>query len=249
MTGSKSDPQTASRGLAFRPLYKQVEEQVTRLIVQQRWKPGEMLPNEFQLAEEFGVSQGTMRKALNTLTQNKVLSRRQGVGTFVSEHTEQQTLHRFFPIVTDQQQPQQPTTKLLTIRRQVPTPEVQESLKLSADENVIYLARERALAGVVYVLEHIYLPEKYFPGMAECKTLPDTLYHYYQLNYNLTVHKATDRIKALLATAEDARGLNIEKGDPLLVVSRLTQALDGKWVEYRMSRCRSDQYHYLVDIN
>ena len=73
--------------LAFQPLYKQVEEHVTQLIVEQRWKPGEMLPNEFALAEEFGVSQGTVRKALNSLTQAKILTRRQGVGTFVSEHT------------------------------------------------------------------------------------------------------------------------------------------------------------------
>lgn len=249
MKDSKFDNKTGSGGLAFQPLYKQVEEHVTQLIVEQRWKPGEMLPNEFQLAEEFGVSQGTVRKALNTLTQSKVLTRRQGVGTFVSEHTGQQALYRFFPLVEDNQAPQLPEAKVVSFQLQSPTKEIAKQLELSADEQVIHLSRIRLINNITCVLEDIYLPEKYFPGLHQMPRLPHTLYHFYQLNFNLTVHKTTDRIKAILADEKDADTLKITKGDPVLMFSRLTRSLDGKLIEFRINRCRSDNYHYLVALD
>ncbi|BDX08357.1 GntR family transcriptional regulator [Planctobacterium marinum] len=249
MKGSKFDNKMSPGGLAFQPLYKQVEEHVTQLIVEQRWKPGEMLPNEFQLAEEFGVSQGTVRKALNTLTQSKVLTRRQGVGTFVSEHTGHQALYRFFPVVEDNQAPQLPEAEIVSFQLQSPSVDVAKQLDLSANEQVVHLSRKRLINDIACLLEDIYLPEKYFPGLHEMAELPHTLYHFYQLNFNLTVHKTTDRIKAILADEKDAEILGINKGDPLLMFTRLTRSLEGKLIEFRVNRCRSDNYHYLVDLD
>lgn len=249
MKGNKFDNKMSSGGLAFQPLYKQVEEHVTQLIVEQRWKPGEMLPNEFQLAEEFGVSQGTVRKALNTLTQSKVLTRRQGVGTFVSEHTGHQALYRFFPVVEDDQTSQLPRAEIISFELQSPDADVAKQLNLDNGDRVILLSRKRLLNDIVCLLEDIYLPEKYFPGLDKTEELPHTLYHFYQLNFNLTVHKTTDRIKAILANEEDAKELGIIAGDPVLMFTRLTRSLEGKIIEYRVNRCRSDNYHYLVDLD
>ena len=113
MNKNRFDNKLSRPGLAFQPLYKQVEEHVTQLIVEQRWKPGEMLPNEFQLASELNVSQGTVRKALNSLTDDKILNRRQGIGTFVSEHTGHHSLYRFFPLIADGRTPELPKAELL----------------------------------------------------------------------------------------------------------------------------------------
>lgn len=249
MKGSKFDNKISSGGLAFQPLYKQVEEHVTQLIVEQRWKPGEMLPNEFQLAEEFGVSQGTVRKALNTLTQSKVMTRRQGVGTFVSEYTGHQALYRFFPVVEDNQASELPRAEIVSFELQAASAEVAKQLNIEIGEQVILLSRKRLLSDIVCLLEDIYLPEKYFPGLHETDELPHTLYHFYQLNFNLTVHKTTDRIKAIIANQKDAEELGIKTGDPVLMFTRLTRSLEGKIIEYRVNRCRSDNYHYLVDLD
>ncbi len=249
MKNGKFDNKLSSPGLAFQPLYKQVQEHVTQLIVEQRWKPGEMLPNEFQLANEFGVSQGTVRKALNALTDSKVLTRRQGVGTFVSEHTGHQALFRFFPVVEDGKTPELPRAEIVSLSECQADQDVRNNLQLSAEEPVILLARKRLLNDVVCLLENIYLPEKHFPGLPEAQEIPHTLYHFYQINYNLTVHKTTDRIKAVLAQPDDAAALGISTGDPILLFTRITKSLDGKIIEYRVNRCRSDNYHYLVDFD
>jgi GntR family transcriptional regulator len=63
------------------------------------------------------------------------------------------------------------------------------------------------------------------------------------------VHKINDSIKADLAAKQDAELLDIKIGQPLLEVTRIARSLNGKAMEYRVSRCRSDKYHYLVELN
>ncbi len=248
MNKNKFENKLSTNGPSYQPLYKQVEEYVTQLIVEQRWKPGEMLPSEFQLADEFNVSQGTVRKALNSLTTAKILERKQGVGTFVSEHTSQSALYKFFPIVADGKTPELPMSETIDRSIALATGDISENLKLSPDEEVIVLSRKRKIHGKLCILEDIYLPKKYFEGLMEEDEIPHTLYHFYQTNYHHTVQDISDRIKAVISTSEDANKLNISEGEPLLLFTRLAKSLDGKLIEYRITRCLSDDYHYLVDL-
>ena len=234
MNKNRFDNKLSRPGLSFQPLYKQVEEHVTQLIVEQRWKPGEMLPNEFQLAAELNVSQGTVRKALNSLTDAKILNRRQGVGTFVSEHTGHHSLYRFFPLIADGKTPELPKAELLSVETQVATQQVAQALELEPNAKVIVLSRRR-------ILNDEFCMEKQ-------PEVPHTLYHFYQTQFNLTVRDTRDSIKAVLATKQDAQMLGINAGEPLLEVTRVTHSLDNKAIEFRLSRCRSDNYHYLVQL-
>jgi GntR family transcriptional regulator len=248
MNKNRFDNKLSRPGLAFQPLYKQVEEHVTQLIVEQRWKPGEMLPNEFQLASELNVSQGTVRKALNSLTDDKILNRRQGIGTFVSEHTGHHSLYRFFPLIADGRTPELPKAELLSVETQIATEQVSQALELEPQSKVIVLTRRRILNEEFCIAETIYLPYKYFAILEKEPQVPHTLYHFYQTQFNLTVRNTRDSIKAVLATNKDAQMLNIVEGDPLLEVTRVTHSLDNKAIEFRLSRCRSDRYHYLVEV-
>jgi GntR family transcriptional regulator len=249
MNENRFDNKISSPGLAFQPLYKQVEEHVTQLIVEQRWKPGEMLPNEFQLANEMGVSQGTVRKALNSLTSAKILTRKQGIGTFVSEHTGHHGLYRFFPLIADGKSPELPKAELISIQIQLASKEVADALELKAKEKVVVLNRRRILNNEFCVTENIFLPQKYFKSLDKNSEIPHTLYHFYQTQFGLSVHHTRDSIKADIATKEDVKALGIKQGEALLQVTRIAHSLDGKAMEYRISRCRSDKYHYLVELD
>ncbi|TRY32042.1 GntR family transcriptional regulator [Aliiglaciecola sp. M165] len=251
MNENRFDNKLSGRNLAFQPLYKQVEEHVTQLIVEQRWKPGDVLPNEFQLASEFGVSQGTMRKALNALTDAKILTRKQGVGTFVSEHTGHSSLYRFFPLIGDGKKPELPHAQLDDIQVIDASEEIKQALELSDEspKKVIQLKRRRILDDVFCILETIYLPQNLFSGIETLKEIPHTLYHFYQTDFGMTVHKTSDSIKAVLATEDCAKRLDMKAGEPLLRVTRVAHSLDGKAMEYRVSLCRTDNYHYLVNLD
>lgn len=236
-------------GLAFLPLYRQVEKHVTQLIVEQRWKPGEMLPSEFQLANEFGVSQGTVRKALNTLTDEKVLTRKQGLGTFVAEHTGTPALYRFFPVVADNHTPELPVAEVLSLKVEQANKAIATELGIKTKSKVVVLKRRRSINGEYCLLEDIYLPYKPFAGIEDEPEIPHTLYHFYQTNFNLTVHKTEDKIKAVLAEPADADLLAVAEGSPLLSFTRLTKSLNDHIIEFRITRCRSDHYHYLVNFD
>src|SRR6188474_3550536 len=78
-----------------RPLYLQLRDALAERIAHGEWKPGTAIPNESDLAREFGVSSGTMRKALDLMEGEHLLTRRQGRGTFVNDQSSEELAERF----------------------------------------------------------------------------------------------------------------------------------------------------------
>lgn len=70
--------------MARTPLYQTATTEMLSRIANGTWEVGRRLPNEFELAAEFGVSQGTMRRALISLEEKGVLNRKPGRGTLVA---------------------------------------------------------------------------------------------------------------------------------------------------------------------
>ena len=81
-----------------RPLYEQIKILLTNSLVAGEWKPGEAIPSEMDLAERYRVSQGTVRKAVEELASEAILTRRQGKGTFVASHSEPSYQYRFLRV-------------------------------------------------------------------------------------------------------------------------------------------------------
>src|SRR5690606_21176071 len=71
---------------AGQPLYKGVKLLITQGRMAGEWRPGQAIPSESRLAGRFGVSLGTVRKAIDELVAEKILVRHQGRGTFVAAH-------------------------------------------------------------------------------------------------------------------------------------------------------------------
>ena len=85
---------------ATRPLYLQVRDALAARIAMGEWKPNAAIPNEGDLAREFGVSSGTMRKALDLMEGERLLTRRQGRGTFVNDQSSDELSVRYSNIRT-----------------------------------------------------------------------------------------------------------------------------------------------------
>src|SRR6185437_16486774 len=92
---------SAGGTFSYRPLYIQVKDSLIRRLIDGAWQPGQIIPSETDLAREIGVSQGTIRKALDTMTAENLLVRRQGRGTYVAEPAESRILFQYFRIVPD----------------------------------------------------------------------------------------------------------------------------------------------------
>ena len=102
---------------SFSPLYQQIKTLLTTSLEAGQWQPGQPIPSETELAARFGVSQGTVRKAIDEMAAENLLVRRQGKGTFVATHAEAQTQYRFLRLTPDAGAPAALQRRLLDCRR------------------------------------------------------------------------------------------------------------------------------------
>jgi GntR family transcriptional regulator len=236
------------QAVGFHPLYLQVREEIERHIAGGRWPQGTPLPSEVELARELHVSQGTVRKALDSLTADSVLVRRQGRGTFIAEFEESRIFH-FFRLHPDNGSPRVPPQSEV-LARSVDRASLKErvELDLKPSGRVLRLDRLRRLDGMPVVREWIVLPLDLYPGLADLDDIPNNLYHFYSRRYGITVTRSRERLKAVTAGEDQARILACRHGDPLLHVERTALDIHRRPVEYRNSYCLTAHVHYATEI-
>ncbi len=231
-----------------RPLYAQVKALMLQRLIAGDWQPGAVLPSEFQLADEFGVSQGTVRKALDALAADNVVVRRQGRGTFVAEHDDQRALFHFFHLVGPDGERRLPESRLLSLRRGLAGRVEAARLDIGRGAPVTRIRRVRELDGRVAIAETIAVPQKLFSDLADIREVPNTLYDLYERRYGVTIARAVERLSAVAADERDSKLLAVAPGTPLLEIDRTALALDGSPVEWRVSRCLTATHRYQVEL-
>ena len=233
----------------YRPLYRQVYDYLVRQIAEGAWRPAEALPSEQALADKLRVSQGTVRKALDSLAVEKLIERRQGKGTYVAEHTPQRALFRFFRLAEPGGDRAVPSSEEETVRRRAGRAVELKKLHLPRGAQVVEIGRTRLVGGQPTVLERIVLPLAVFPDIDRRRPLPNALYALFQQEYGVNIVSTEEELRADSARREDTRRLKLEVGAPLLHIERVAIALDGRRVEWRVSRCDTSHLVYAVALS
>jgi GntR family transcriptional regulator len=232
---------------SYRPLYIQVKDSLVRRLIDGAWQPGQIIPSETDLAREIGVSQGTIRKALDTMTAENLLVRRQGRGTYVAEPAESRILFQYFRIVPDSGEASFPDSRILRWSREKAADAERESLALPQGSDVWRIARVRDLGGVPAIAETISLAAARFAGFEALASIPNNIYRLYSDRWGITIARAREKLKAVAASKADAQALGCAEGTPLLRISRVAFDLEGSPVELRVSRCLTENVHYLSE--
>jgi GntR family transcriptional regulator len=237
-------PPPPAQPVGFRPLYRQVKDEFVKRMVDGVWPAGFLLPSESQLAADVGVSQGTVRKALDELSAENLLVRQQGRGTFVAQHDEKRILFQFFKLVPDDGIARFPESVVLEAAVFTATDIEREQLGLEPQAKVARVRRMRAIDDVPMIVETLSLPDAMFPGITDAP-VPNSLYAFYAERYGVTIAHAREKLKAIQLDALDAGILGKQAGHPALMVQRLALSLDARPVEWRVSLCLTDDAHYL----
>ena len=230
-----------------KPLYQQVDNIIRQRLIDGVWEPGDALPSEMQLASELNVSQGTVRKALNDMVAENLLFRRQGLGTFVSEHTERRSLFFYFNIVGLDGSRILPESHIISCEERNATLKEAEKLILDQGSKIIQLRRIRFFNNIPTIVELITVPLEHFPGLGTEIKPPNNLFRFYQKEYGITVGKAEEHLQAIAAEEEEAQLLKIDIGQPLLEIDRIAKMLDGRPIEWRISHCDNTNYRYVSE--
>jgi GntR family transcriptional regulator len=242
------DQTGALAAFAYKPLYVQVRDQLVRRLIDGEWQPGQLIPSEIELAREIGVSQGTIRKALDAMTGEHLLIRRQGRGTFVARPEESRILFQFFRLVPDDGQRSFPDSAILDRRSAAASQAEAEALAIAPGDPVWRIERVRTLGDTPLLVETLTLPEARVPGFGELAAIPNNVYGLYSERWGITIGRASEKLKAVAASAADAAALGCAPGAPLLSIRRIALDLENKPVELRVSRCLTEAAHYSSEL-
>jgi GntR family transcriptional regulator len=235
----------------FQPLYAQVKNLLVKRIGSGAWRPGELLPSEFELAAEYNVSQGTVRKAMMALEADRLIVRRQGRGTYVARHSSDDTLFHFFRMVGLDDRRLTPSSVVLRQCTQRSTPEQATLLSVAAGEMLHAIVRVRHIDGVPAISERIFVPVGLMPNLKVklSEEMDEEMYVIYQDRFGISIARATERLAAIAATAEDALHLRLEVNAPLLQICRVAHDVNGRAIELRVSRCNTTHTRYAAEVN
>lgn len=225
-----------------------VYRRVIERIADGTYPPGAMLPNEFDLAADLGVSQGTARKALSSLEDRAIVERRQGKGTFVVLRTPENSLFHFFRLRTKDGEQVTPEPAKETVIKRKATKIEQDTL-FENPAQVFEITRVRSFEGKPFCMEQSVVPVDLFPGLIERAPLKNALYVMFQQSYSCIVISAQEHLHASIADAELAEFMGIHEGAAVLVSERVTRDLLDRTVEMRKGIYVTNELTYFVEMN
>ncbi len=239
---------------AFSPLYSQIKTLILQSLQSGEWKPGEAIPSEMDLAARYRVSQGTVRKAIDELAAENLVNRRQGKGTFVATHNEQQVQFRFLKLVPDDgaigsEGPAE--RQILECKKTRATSDIAKLLGLRSGDAVLQVRRLLGFKGVPTILEDIWLPAAPFKGLTaeQLANYPGPSYALFETEFNVRMLRADEKIRALPASIEQSLLLKVEQDTPLLFVERVAFTYRDTPMELRRGYYRTDTHHYFNTLN
>ncbi|WP_421990530.1 GntR family transcriptional regulator [Roseococcus sp.] len=236
--------------LERQPLYIRAEAELRARIARGDYKPGQSLPTEPVLAADLGISQGTLRRALAALERQRLIERRQGIGSRVAEATPERELFHFFRAESLHRGRVTPTSLNHSLETAPADAAERRALKLEKDARVHRLMRERRIQGKAMIAELIALPEALFPGFAAPlgEELTDEFYGLYQRRFGLTILRVEEKLRAVEAPPGIARLLGREEGWPLLLIERVAFDVMDRPVERRRSWLETSRIQYAVEL-
>jgi GntR family transcriptional regulator len=245
----KSEPLAAGQPAAA-PLYREVQWRITRALAAGDWKPGEAIPSEARLAADFGVSIGTIRRAIDELVAGRILVRQQGRGTFVAAHTEDRTLFYFFHVVGKDGSQEFPVSELLAFSRERSGSDDEAQLGIPRGSRIARVRNLLKLAGKPVVLDDITVSTDRFARIDEdtFRNRDGTIYGLYQARYGVNVVRISERLSATQPPADIAVILGMRSGEPALRIRRVAYTYNDSPVEYRLSWINSTDHEYLSDL-
>ena len=241
----------AHTDFAYGPLYKRVKMLLTQSLAAGAWKPSEAIPSETRLADQFNVSIGTVRKAIDELVAEKILVRQQGRGTFVASHTEDRFLFHFFHIVGEDGAKQFPVAELLEFRKERAEPDLAERLGLARGGRVIHIRNVLHLQERPIQVDDIYISALTFPGLTRemFANRLGTIYQLYQDHFGINIIRTSERLRAAAATETDGKVLGTPAGAPVLQIDRTAFTFNDIPVEVRKSHVNTAHHVYLNDLD
>jgi len=232
------------------PLYIQIKKRITESLVGGLWHPGQSIPSEIELAHSYNVSQGTVRKAIDELAAEKILIRRQGKGTFVASHNEENNQLRFLRLTSSLGDKEKLNNKLLNFEKEKASNGLAKILSINNASTVVSIKRVLTFNQKPLILDLIKVPASSFRGLTPEKIIEKqgSMYRMYETDFGIQMLHAKEKIRAVAANNEAAEILGVAINTPILSVERVAYTYDNRAIEWRLGLCLTENHHYATEL-
>lgn len=232
------------------PYYIQVKNALLAHIESGGWQPGDQLPGEPELGRMFGVSRTVIRQALKEMEHEGYIRREKGKGTFVDRPKISQGLaQKLTGFYRDMMERGEiPITKVLKQGLVPASSKVASRLQLEPDDQVIELQRLRGVGDEFFVIVTAYLPYTICPEVLHADFSKQSLYAFFEEELGLTITHGQRTLEAVKANDYEADLLQINKGDPLILLDSVVYLDDGRPIEYFRALHRGGRARFEVDL-
>lgn len=233
------------------PLYYQIEYVLEREIRNGNFEPDEKLPTEKELCEFFGVSRSVVRQAIKGLKDKRLVWRSPGKGTFVSASRYNfpilERFTGFFQAV--ESAGDLPRSQLLEKRTINVSGKIAQALHIPEKSPAFFIRRLRFVDDQPFLISRTYLPMSRIPDQLLGEDLENqSLYRILEEKYGYELSYSQRALEAVLASREQARLLNINRGDSLILTHSVTYYKSGAPFEYDVGFYRGDRAQFEIKI-
>lgn len=232
-----------------KPLYLQLVKIIKQRVVKNSWQPGMKIPSENEMAKEFDLSVGTVKKALGVLVNEGVLFRRQGQGTFIASPDFSRSFIRFFRYSMTGGKPSEvPGSKILKFEVIEADDSLAEVLELTPGERTYRMKRVRTLQNTPFALEDLFLPYEKFKGIDKISLEDQLLYPIYSKEFSCPIIWADEFLQPDIIDEEMATILEVNTQTPVIRIERIAHSFGDTPVEFRRSICIGNNFRYHIQI-
>jgi GntR family transcriptional regulator len=221
------------------PLYIQISELLIRDIAAGRLIDGERLPPEREMAEDLGISIGTLRKALADLTQKGLLERVQGSGNYIRQGGTHESVYAMFrlELLTGGGLPRADILDVLRMEKPDHLPDFGSSAEGTR------IRRLRYLNDVMIAVEEIWLDGD--AGTVRRDLLSDSLYRFYQKHLGFWISRAEDRVTIRPLPGWTPQAFQKRPGTITGFIERFSWSDRSAPIEYSRTWFDPDRAHYV----
>ncbi len=229
------------------PLHFQVEELLRKLTELPKYKAGEFLPVEVELAKKLGVSRNTIRQATNKLEYEGLIIRKKGYGTKVAEKTVTTQLDNWHSFTQEMNEKGIAFSNLL-IKAEWIECEKKNAVFFNIPEKtkIVKLSRLRGDEKGPFVFFESYFHPRI--GITPDEDFSQPLYELLENKYKTQVNISREKIKARLASKITSKRLKIKPGEPVLIRERFVCGQGEKPVEYNVGFYIAEKFTYSIEI-
>jgi GntR family transcriptional regulator len=186
-----------------------------------------------------------MRRSLDLLESEGLLTRRQGRGTFVNDPSSQALAHRFNNIHRADGTRVVGEVRTLDMASAEASGHERARLNLASGDHVYRITRIRSYLAKAFMFEEASLPVALFPGLMET-ALPSHRLVDIARAYHLPLGGAEERISVEAPSRVAAEALSLAPGTHVLSLDRVIRTRDGRPAEWRRAECVLNGMHYLA---